>query len=204
MYPAADYPFTLYFNGRAMARWANCWPLSDVASAAAALMDNWGEAVGSYDLWDLHNRIDHVGTIESADPETFCVCCLTVAFLMIRDEAAIRSSVSPECIKLGSTPNEIYDSVLAGLFTMQKLTVQDGFAIWTSGYEPDQNSLLEYLRRHGLPRSDPEWLDAPHRKARLAEATHRVDVMRRKMITMLGTHALPKEIRGLIHEIPMP
>ena len=200
-YPESDFPWSLHFNGVPMPRWANCWHLVPLLERAEVFMSDW-DLIGYAHLWRLHCRIDHVGGVESADPDVFRICSLALSFLMVRDEAAILDELSTSDYLYGGTPQELYSGVRDGLFAMHQLCTADGIAFWSAGYDTDHLLLTEAIRRHRLPQSDPEWLEAPHMSTDRFEKECRIRYLRGDLISLIGTRPIPKSVRRFIHELP--
>ena len=201
-YPDSDCPWTMYFNGQPMPRWANSWHLLEILQQAEEFMRGWDEAVDFKRFWHLHCRIDHVGVVESEEPEAFRVCCLTVIFLMLREKETIFHQLNLRADELGASTSEIVDGLRDGLFAMYHLSLADGIAFWTSGYDADRERLCEAIRCHRLPRDHPDWLEAPHVSKNRSEALLRMKFMRRDINSLLGARPISKDIRRLIHELP--
>jgi hypothetical protein len=201
-YPDDDFPWTMYFNGHPMPRWANCWHLIPILGRAEDLMREWSCTADFKRLWSLSRRIDHCGAAESEDPEIFRVCCTTLIYLMLRDEQAILDEMTRDGASRASASVEIFTGVRDGLFAMNHRCREDGFAFWGSGYEADREFLCEYIRRYRLPQGHPDWVEPPHMGKFRRENLWQVDSMRRDIVALLGTRPLPKEVRRLIHELP--
>ena len=69
-YPDNEFPWTFFFNGVALPKWGACWGMADICSFID-LKDTWDWDVGPRDISILNCRIDHVGVVESADPDIF-------------------------------------------------------------------------------------------------------------------------------------
>lgn len=201
-YPEEDSPWTLWFNGEPMPRWSNCWHLIPVLDRAEEFMRDWEDNVGYEHFWRLQCRMDHCGVIESEEPETFRLCCLAFAFLMLRDEAAILDELAAAGSKDGSNPSEIFCGVRDGLFAMHRRCLDDGIAFWTSGYEADRDSLREAIRRCSLPATDPDRREAPHLLQNRSEAELRIRFIRSDLLSLVRSRNLPKDVRKLVHELP--
>lgn len=189
----SDYPWTHYFNGEAMPCQAPYWSRVMAAVDAEEFMVQRGNVGASHELWCISCRIGHAVNIESADPGAFRLCCLTLAYLMMRDGAAVRSAVSDD---------GIYDGVLEGLFIMHRLSMIHGMAFWTNGHEANRQALLEYMWRNRLPPDDPDWLEAPHLLLNRGDLNSQTNRIRGDLIDLLGKRPISKELRRRIHEIP--
>ncbi len=201
-YPDSEFPWTMYFNGHPMPRWANCWHFIPFLSRAEDLMREWSCTADFKRLWRLSCRIDHCGGAESEDPEIFRVCCTTLIYLMLRDEETMLKEMLHEGISVDAAPGEVFTGVLGGLFAMNQHCRKDGYAIWTSGYEADREVLGDFIRRYQLPIEHPDRTELPHLGTFRRENMFQVDSMRRDIVGLLGTRPISKEIRRSIHELP--
>jgi len=149
-YPVSDSPWTFYFNGESVPRWGACWGLVQVTSY---LKDARSFVADELDA--IYCRIDHVGVVESADPEVFIMVIqqLLTILLSHRDEI---------CASLNGEYPEVYANVLEAAFLMLELTREKQCAFWTTGYESDRLRLLEVMRCCHLPANHPEFRLAPH------------------------------------------
>ena len=202
-YPDHDFPWPHYFNGEPLPRWSNCWHLVPMLSYAEEYMKDWeDELVGFQHLWRLRCRMDHLGVVESEDPEVFRVCCFTLCYVLLRHEADILKALEAEGHQYGGTPLEIFTGVRDGLFAMHRSCLAEGIAFWSSGYEADRDGLRDAMSRTRLSSSDPDWLEPPHLQQRRSDAECRLGHIRSDMLSLLGTRGYPKEVRRLIHELP--
>src|SRR5438477_9497922 len=69
-YPESDFPWNFYFNGEGMPKWGACWGMARVASFLQPERDA-DQDVGHRDIYITCCQIDHVGVVESADPDVF-------------------------------------------------------------------------------------------------------------------------------------
>ena len=164
-------------------------------------MRDWDEPVNYSHVWRLQCRMDHLG-VESEEPDIFRLCCLSLAFLMLRDEAAILDSLAAEGVQYGGSRIEIFTGVRDGLFAMYQRSLADNLAFWTSGYEADRAALLDAIRRNRLPRTDPDWFEPPHIRNNHSEIQSRTSSVRREIISLLGSRPISKDVRRLIHALP--
>lgn len=136
-----------------MPKWGACWAMARVASYFQL---EWNAGDLTYrDIYIIYCQIDHVGTVESADPGVFIYAIQEVLHILFSQRAGIRANLS-EC------PREVYSGLVEAAFQMRDLAIQRGCAFWTSGYEADRTQLLEVMRRCQLPSSSPEFILPPH------------------------------------------
>lgn len=85
-YPDSDFPWNFYFNGVLMPKWGASWILPP---ALACGEDEYLEDIGVRDLQILGCRIDHVGVVESADPQIFMFCIQKLLLLYLEHQDAV-------------------------------------------------------------------------------------------------------------------
>jgi hypothetical protein len=163
-YPDNDFPWTFYFNGVALPKWGACWAMAGVGSFNDP---NWERDVGPRDIYILECRIDHVGVVESADPDIFRYVAQEVLCILLdkRDAVFEKLRLTAKLERSGSfpaDPDEIYQGLLEAAFQMRELTIRDRRAFWTNGYESDRLRLIEALRLASLPPDRPDYAPPPH------------------------------------------
>lgn len=207
-----DYPWTLYFNGEPMPRWANCW--AQVGLLQYANKSFWEHSCTDYGAAFslLQDQMDLAHTVESADGAMFRICCLNLLVLLLRHKSAVLEKLAgtdadermdDEATHTGGTAREIYNGVRDGLVAMHALTLRDGIAFWSVGYERDFARLTEAMRRSRLHSSHPDYLDPPHVIAGRDEVSFRIRALRCGLLEILSTQHLSKDIRRFIHELPL-
>jgi hypothetical protein len=165
-YGPEAFPWTLYFNGEVMPKWAAMWHWWDYPAALAAMHPRANFSC-DFDLGQIaaiQNRIDHVGLVESADVRQFrMTTVILLAALLQHEETALRQ-IREASMASGTSdePMQIYADIRDGLIAMHHLSTRDGLAFWTNGYEVDRARLVERIRRYRLPREDTGFLEAPH------------------------------------------
>ena len=197
-----DWPWTLYFNGEPMPRWANCWTLCNLFQPAKELIGESPWLADCTDFCRLLDRMDLAHTVSSEEPDVFRICCLTMLVLLLQHEPTVLKTLESEAAACGTPPKIIFDGVRDGLAAMHRLTVRDGSAFWSVGYDSDLCALNEAIRRFRFPSSHADRLDPPHVRERSYEATNRIHALRFSLIEVLGTHHQPKDVRRFIHELP--
>jgi hypothetical protein len=75
-YPDADWP--------ELPKWSAQWHLCDLGVILNGFEDDWDEFIGYKHIWHLRCRLDHVGVVESEDPEIFRVCVQEVLLRLIQ------------------------------------------------------------------------------------------------------------------------
>ncbi|MDB6071703.1 MAG: hypothetical protein JWL81_2874 [Verrucomicrobiales bacterium] len=199
-----DYPWTLYFNGEPMPRWSNCWSLCHLLQHAnGSIMDETYYGLRCLqDLQDLQDRMDLAHIVDSEDGNMFRICCLTLLALLLEHKSAVLEALAPWNADDSKTAEDIYTGVRGGLVAMHALTLRDGFAFWSVGYDTDFVILSEAMKRAQLPSSHPDHLEPPHVRKRRADVSARLRALRCSLLGSIETQKLSKDIRRFIHDLP--
>jgi hypothetical protein len=185
-YPDSDFPWTLYFQGVAMPKWANCWYFHPMADSSV----DWY-------VDQVHGRLDHVGVIESENSDIFAIVAQQVLLSMLeRKEEFIRELDHPPAEREG-----IYDGLLSGLQRMIVISDDEEVVFWTSGYVRDQEKLIDAMRRFRLGASHPDYFCPPHRIRRRQERLSHLNLQRRKLRGRSATTGLPKAVKRFLHDL---
>jgi hypothetical protein len=158
-YSEAEFPWTFYFNGAAMPKWGANWPAFTPENHA-----NWDWDVGPRDFYIIHCKIDHVGTLESANPHVFLYAVQEILCLLLTERDGVLKRIQ-SWARNWAEPEEVYEGLLTAAFEMRASARREGRAFWTSGYEADRLRLVEAMRRASLPANDPEFASPPHVQA---------------------------------------
>jgi hypothetical protein len=159
-YPENDSPWTFYFNGVAMPKWGWCWGAIRLSSFNDP-QKAWDWDIGPRDIYILDCRIDHVGTIESADPDVFRYAVQEILCILLDKRKAVFEKLG--CItNFPASPDEIYHDLVEACFQMRELAIRDGRAFWTRGYETDRLRLVEAIRCASLSLDSPDYVPPPH------------------------------------------
>jgi hypothetical protein len=150
-------PPDFHFNGRLMPRWGCCWSLAGI-SGFLKDRDDWDQDFGHRDLWIIEYRIDHVGTVESADPRLFVYVVQEVLLLLLRHSAKILENLTDR----EADPSLVHRNLVEAAFEMRRLTLEDGCAFWSSGGEEDRLRCVEWMEQSRLPEGDPRHRKPPH------------------------------------------
>lgn len=196
-----DYPWTLYFNGEPMPRWSNCWNQCHLLQHANGSVTD-ETYYGLRCLQDLQDRMDLAHIVDSEDGDMFRICCLTLLALLLEHKSAVLEALAPWNADDNKTAEEIYSGVRDGLITMHALTLRDGFAYWSVGYDTDFVRLTESMKRSQLPSSHPDHLDPPHVRKRRDDVSSRLRTLRCSLLETVATQKLSKQVRRFIHELP--
>src|SRR4051794_938256 len=92
-YPDQDFPWSFYFNGEVMPKWGACWGMARVASFLQP-EKNANQDVEHRDAYIISGQIDHVGVVESADPDVFIYAVQEVLLILLDQRASILASLS--------------------------------------------------------------------------------------------------------------
>jgi hypothetical protein len=156
-YPDKDFPWNFYFNGELMPKWGACWGTTHIKKFLQPDKDAC-EDISDRDIFIIYCKIDHVGIVESAEPEVFLYAIQEVLYLLLLNKDKSLANIAEHY----PSPNEIYNGVIEAGFRMRQLVVERGCAFWTSGYEKDCLELKEAIRRSKLPTDSPDYLLPPH------------------------------------------
>ena len=153
-YPDCECPWTFYFNGVALPKWGACWAMAGLHGFNEP---DWGSDVGPRELYILQCRIDHVGVVESADPDIFRYAVQEVLCILLEKRDAVfekleHSAKLERSWSFPADPAEIYEGLLEAAFQMREMTIRDRQAFWTNGYEADRLMLIEAAGKHLIAR----------------------------------------------------
>lgn len=196
-YPDEEFPWNFYFNGVLMPKWGYCWPSECIDHVLAE--KKWDNDVGERDIYFIYCRIDHVGVSESADSAFFVYAVQGILCKLLgqSDEAMkwIRSNPA------FSDAEEVYEGLVSAAFKMRQLVLENGIAMWTSGYEQDRLRLVEDMRLAQLPESDPDYKPLPHRRRIAAEVNGYIEDQRARLHGLAHSGKFPKALRKQLLEI---
>jgi hypothetical protein len=150
-------PPDFHFNGRLMPGWGACWSLAGISKFVKG-RDDWDQDFGHRDVWIVECRIDHVGTVESADPGVFVYVVQEVLLLLLRHSAEVLENLKESL----PDPSLVHRNLVEAAFEMRRLTLEDGCAFWSSGGEEDRLRCVEWMEQSRLPEMDPSHRKPPH------------------------------------------
>lgn len=192
-YPEQDYPLNFYFNGERLPKWGASWSLAQLPDFLNDQEDDFHR-----DVWGLYCRIDHVGVIESADAEFFICAIQEVLHILLSQRELVFTKLASQS---HGNPDEIYTGLVGAAFRMRELTITSKYALWTSGYETDQQELIEAVRCCHLPKESPEFMQLPHLRqmqSRL-ETQHQWQIRQLHQLAQSGK--LDKSLRKKLYEM---
>jgi len=192
-YPASDFPYTFYFKGEEMPKWGACWGMAGVWDFIQLERDA-DQEVGHRDVFFIYTRIDHVGVVESADPDVFIYAIQEVIGYLLSQRDSVLGSI-------GNHPPEVYAGLVTAALRMRELAVQQRRAFWSSGYEQDRLRLLEVMRCCQLPPDSPEFLSPPHLTHWKSMLQCLRDLQVRKLHQLAQSGQLDKDLRKKLYEI---
>lgn len=146
-----------YFNGEPVSLWARAWNEAGIPDLLGE-SDAWDEELGYRDVWMVTCKIDHTGTVESADPDEFLYVVQEVALLLLNHRERALGSLKT----VAGDPEAAFRELVDGLFQMRELLQEKRIAFWCSGDEELQAACLERMERSSLSASDPRHLPPPH------------------------------------------
>jgi hypothetical protein len=192
-YPESDFPWSFYFNGEVMPKWGACWGMAQVANFLQLERDA-DQDLGHRDVYIIYCQIDHVGVVESADPDVFVYAVQEVLHILLSQRDSVFSSLS------NKSP-DVYSGLVAATFRMRELAIQQRCAFWSSGYEEDRVRLVEVMRRCQLPPDSPDFTLSPHIKRWRSALQFQRDWQVRQLHQLAQSGQLDKDIRKRLHEI---
>jgi hypothetical protein len=192
-YPESDFPWSFYFNGELMPKWGACWGLAQVTSFLQLERDA-DQELGRRDIYIIYCKIDHVGVVESADPDVFIFAVQEVLHILLSQRDSVLAGLSDQ------SP-DVYSGLVAAAFRMRALAIQQRCAFWSSGYEEDRVRLLEALRRCQLPFDSPEFTLSPHIQHWQSVLRSRRDWQVRQLHQLAQSGQFDKDIRKKLNEI---
>jgi hypothetical protein len=192
-YPESDFPWSFYFNGEAMPKWGACWGMGRVADYIQIERDA-DHDVGHRDVYIIYCQIDHVGVVESADPDIFIYAVQEVLHVLLSQRNSILAS-------LGDQSPDVYSGLVAAAFRMRELAVEQRCAFWSCGYERDRMHLVEVMRRCQLPSDSPEFILSPHIKRWRSALRFQLDWQVRELHQLAQSGRFDKDTRKRLHEI---
>jgi hypothetical protein len=164
-YPDADFPWTFYFNGHPMPRWAACWGLARIRSFLQ-IEEQLDQEVNHTEVYIVACCVDHVGRVESEDPDVFLYAIQEVLIILLRDRETVQKHLSESPDYNGPA---IYEDLLEGAFLMRELVLVDRRAFWTSGYEEDRQRLVQTMDTCASVQPGVDAQMAPHAKRRRSQ-----------------------------------
>jgi hypothetical protein len=192
-YPDSDFPWSFYFNGEVMPKWGACWGMAELGKSLQLERDA-DQDVGHRDVYIIYCQIDHVGVVESADPDVFVYAIQEVLHILLSERQSVLASLS------GQSP-DVYAGLVAAAFRMRELAVQQRRAFWSSGYEADRVRLLEVMRRCQLPSDSPEFTLPPHVEHWRNALQFQRDWQVRQLHQLAQSGQFDKATRKKLHEI---
>ncbi|HEX3625420.1 MAG TPA: hypothetical protein VH280_08345 [Verrucomicrobiae bacterium] len=192
-YPTSDFPWSFYFNGEVMPKWGACWGMAQIANFLQLERDA-DQELGHRDVYIIYGKIDHVGVVESADPDVFIYAVQEVLHILLSQRDSVFASLS------GKSP-DIYSGLVATAFRMHELVIQQRCAFWSSGYEEDRVRLVEVMRRCQLPSDSPDFTLSPHMKRWRSVLQSQREWQVRQLHQLAQSGQLEKDLRKRLHEI---
>lgn len=198
-YPESDSPWTFYFNGIAMPKWGWYWPAIGLDSFKDP-QKTWDRDIGPRDIYFLECRIDHVGTIESADPNIFRYAVQEILCILLDKREAVLDKLG--CVSdFSASPDEIYHDLVEASLQMRELVIRDGRAFWTRGYEPDCLRLIEAIRCASLSLDSPDYAPPPHIQSLLSQLASLYRDQAKTLHRVASSGGLTKEMRKRLLDV---
>lgn len=194
-YPEKEFPWNFYFNGEIMPKWGACWGMAHVASFLQPERDA-DQYIGHRDAYITYCQIDHVGIVESADPDVFIYTIQEVLHIFLSRRDAILAY-------LAGQSSDVYSGMVEAAFRMRELSIQGRCAFWTSGYEDDRVRLIETMRRCRLSPDSPEFMLPPHVQRLRCELQSVREEQVRRLHVLAQSGQLDKDMRRRLHGLRM-
>lgn len=197
-HPDTDFPYTMYFCGEPMPKWAAQWywvaPTEDIRDP-----ELWQVL-----YWRLLCRIDHVGGVETEDALIFRVAAQHLLISVVADMAAVRSRLTTAPGLSICDVDAALHGITDGLVRMIIIAHQRSLVAWTSGYEADRQHLLADMARMELPPNHPEHMFPPHTVTRESELKGERDSQVRRLHQLAESGHLTKHMRTMLYQIERP
>lgn len=200
-YPAADWPYTFYFNGVQMPRWSAQWHLCGLQTLLNDYVDDWDEFIGYKHLRLLKIWLDLIGVIRSEDPLIFRVCTQEMLMLLLGRPNEVLEQIQASAPS-GHSPPEILAGLTEGAAKMITLCQSEGRAIWINGYPAEQNFLLESLPRMMSAQPPLPSMELPHIICRRKELTRRASWQHKDLRRLAQSGNLNKRHRQIVLQLP--
>ncbi len=190
--PAPDPP-DFHFNGQRLPHWGACWSLAGINDLLKDC-ESWDEDFGHRDVWIISCRIDHEGTVESADPEIFIYVIQEVLLLLLRHSVQVLEKLKGKA----ADPLFVHRNLVEAAFEMRRLTGEQSCAFWTSGEEADRLKSVEWMEQSRLPEDDPRHRKPPHIQAADAFLNGIKAFQAKELHRLAQEGRLDREIRKLL------
>jgi len=188
-------PVPFYFNGERMPDWGAAWGYAGISTHLED--ENWGDEHSHRDVWIIDCRIDHMETVESADPQIMLYVVQEVLLILLEKEAEVLGRLA----EYFAEPRLVHGGLVQAAFEMQRLIQRDQCAFWTSGTEEWRARCVEWMRCSSLPQDDPDYRKAPHEDHRERDWKIMVECQRNKLRALAQSGRYGKEMRRALHEI---
>lgn len=179
-----------------MPRWGACWGLAGI-SGFLKDRDDWDQDFGHRDVWIVDCRIDHVGTVESADPGLFVYVVQEVLLLLLKHSTQVLENLT------GGVPDPslVHRNLVEAAIEMRRLTLEDGCAFWSSGGEEDRLRCVEWMEKSRLPEGDPRHLKSPHVLSEESALAGRRQVQAKELHRLAQEGRFDREMRQKLYGI---
>jgi hypothetical protein len=198
-YSDKGFPWNFYFNGELMPKWGACWGMAGIGDFLQPEKDACDD-ISDRDVYITYCKIDHVGVVESADPDVFLYAIQQVIYLLLHNQDTVRADIAKHYSSY-SPPEDIFNGILDAAFRMRELVIEQSCAFWTSGYEEDCKALMHVMQSSKLPVDSPAYLPPPHiaRVRAFIQNRHKDQVVMLHKLAQSGHFA--KDLRKRLHEI---
>ena len=201
-YPDTDFPWNFYFNGELMPKWTACWSLAGIGDFVRPDRNPDADVSGR-DLYIIMCSIDHVGTVESADPDIFLYAVQEVLYLLLKKSDEVLATISADSLGSESATN-VYAGLVEGALSMRQLAIDRDCAFWISGYEADNTRLKEAMRRAAAPQDSKDYAAPPHEARLRASARALCEEQLKRLHGLSQVGRFDKTLRRRLHELGLP
>jgi len=193
VYSDREFPWSFYFNGEIMPKWGACWGLAHIGSFHQPDGD-----IGHREIYGIYCEIDHVGIVESADPDVFVYSIQEVLCILLNQRDTIFSMLAEQSY---GPPDEIYSGLVETALRMRELAITQHRAFWTSGDDEDRGRLVGVMRRCESSSGRPENNLPPHILRTRSELLQRHEELVGRLHQLAQSCQFDTDLRKRLHKI---
>jgi hypothetical protein len=197
-YPDSDFPYTMFFCGEPMPKWAAQWHWISPAEHRSD-PELWHVL-----FWHLLCRIDHVGGVESEDATVFRLSAQYLLASILADQGVARARLESAPGLSAGDVDAVLAGITEGLARMIVIARRRSVVAWMSGYVTDRDRLLASMARMELPPDHPDYMQPPHVVTREAEFKCECDIQVRRLHHFAQGGQLTKHMRAMLYQIKGP
>ena len=194
-------PANFYFNGHELPKWTGQWHLCRIEPPFPVEEIDWDDYILFYHIWKLQCRLDHVGVLESEDPDVLHVCCQEVLLHLLKSPSESISSLK-STLDCPSNALEAFEGLVSGANKMIHHASSDGFAVWTSGDDSDRRRLDQFVAELRVDPVIRPSVALPHVRAGLADLRLEAQGQLRRLRNLAQSGSLSKRFRQIVNRLP--